>query len=109
MLFENVLRLQRGEAIVSSLYNMADGVRQQDTLIEHMADTENLTDVEMEREDLGQMMSMFLEVRKLTSSSLYSKVVLNFSEESICFCILRETASWVYSYFNNITTQFIIQ
>ena len=59
MLFENVLRLQRGEAIVSSPYNMADGVRQQDTLIEHMEDMENLTDVGMEKEDLGLMMSMF--------------------------------------------------
>ena len=45
--------------IKCSLYNMADGVLRRDTLIEHIANTGNLTDVEMEREDLGLMMFMF--------------------------------------------------
>ena len=38
-------------------FNIRDGVRQQNTLTEHMADTGNLTDVGMEKEDLGPMMS----------------------------------------------------
>ena len=34
-------------------------MRQRDTLIEHIADMGNLTDVGMEKEDLGPMMSTF--------------------------------------------------
>ena len=61
-LLRNVLWLQRGAAIVCSPYNMEDGVRQRNTLSERIANTGNLTDVGMEREDLGPMMSTFLEV-----------------------------------------------
>ena len=59
MLLRNVLWLQRGEVILCSLYNIRDGVHQQDMLIEHMPDTGNPTDVGMEREDLGLMMYTF--------------------------------------------------
>ena len=38
-------------------------MRQQSTPIERMEDTEEVKDVGMEREDLGQMMSTFCEVR----------------------------------------------
>ena len=41
------------------LCNMADGVLPRNTLIEHITNTGNLTDVGMEREDLGLMMCTF--------------------------------------------------
>ena len=34
-------------------------MRQRDTLLEHIENTGNLTDVGMEKEDLGRMMSTF--------------------------------------------------
>lgn len=43
-----------------SLCNMADGVLPRNMRIEHMVNTEDPTDVDMEREDLGQMTSTFL-------------------------------------------------
>ena len=52
----------RGEATGCLRSNMADGVRQQSTPIERMEDTEEVKDVGMEREDLGQMTSTFCEV-----------------------------------------------
>ena len=53
---------RRGEATECLPSNMADGVRQQSTPIERMEDTEEVKDVGMEREDLGQMTSTFCEV-----------------------------------------------
>ena len=58
-LFRNVLWLHRSEAIEYLQYNIRGGVRQRNTLIEHMVDMGDLTDVGMEREDLGPMMSTF--------------------------------------------------
>ena len=54
-----MLWLQRGEDGKCLRYNIRDGVRQRETLIEHMADTGKLIDVGMEKEDPGLMMSMF--------------------------------------------------
>ena len=59
MLFRNALWLQSGVAIACLLFNIRGGVRQQDMLIEHMANTGDQTDVGMEKEDPGPMMSMF--------------------------------------------------
>ena len=59
MRFRNAQAQHLDEAIECSRYNIRGGVRQRDTLLEHMADTGNLTDVEMEKEDLGPMMSTF--------------------------------------------------
>ena len=42
-----------------SPYNMADGVLQRDTLSERIANTENLENVGMEREDLGPTVFIF--------------------------------------------------
>ena len=53
-----------------SLCNMEDGVRLEGELISPMGDTEDLTDVGMEREDLGLMMSMYSEVSVLLNMSL---------------------------------------
>ena len=53
---------RRGEATECLRSNMADGVRQQSTPIERMEDTEEVKDVGMEREDLGQMTFTFCEV-----------------------------------------------
>ena len=57
--FRNVLWRQRGKAIMYSRCNMADGVLRRDTLIEHIANTGDLEDVGMEREDLGPMTFTF--------------------------------------------------
>jgi len=59
MLFRNALWLQSGVGIACLPYNIRDGVLQQDMLIEHMENTADLTDVGMEKEDLGPMMSTF--------------------------------------------------
>ena len=59
MLFRNALWLQSGVGIACLPYNIRDGVLQQDMLIEHMENTGDLTDVGMEKEDLGPMMSTF--------------------------------------------------
>ena len=59
MLYRNALRLQRGVAIACLRFNIRDGVRQQDMLIELMGNTGDQTDVGMEKEDLGLMMSTF--------------------------------------------------
>ena len=53
-----------------SLCNMEDGVRLEGELISPMGDTEDLTDVGMEREGLGPMMSMYSEVSVLLMSLL---------------------------------------
>lgn len=45
--------------------NMVDGVLPRNMRIEHMVNTEDPTDVDMEREDLGQMTSTFLRVSLL--------------------------------------------
>ena len=45
-------------------------MRQEGELISPMGDTEDLTDVGMEREDLGLMMSMYSEVSVLLMSLL---------------------------------------
>ena len=61
-----------------SLCNMEDGVRQEGELISPMGDTEDLTDVGMEREDLGLMMSMYSEVSVLLMSLLKIFLVFPF-------------------------------
>ena len=66
-LFENVSRLPTDEGTKFLRCNMADGVHRQGVLIWHIVNTEELTDVGMEKEDLGLMMSMFLEVSILCS------------------------------------------
>ena len=45
--------------------NMVDGVLPRNMRIEHMVNTEDPTDVDMEREDLGQMTSTLLRVSLL--------------------------------------------
>ena len=52
-------------------------MRQEGELISPMGDTEDLTDVGMEREDLGPIMSMYSEVSVLLMSLL--KIFLVFS------------------------------
>ena len=59
MLFRNALWLHRSEATECLLCNIRGGVRQQSMLIEHMENMGDLTNVGMEREDLGPMMFMF--------------------------------------------------
>ena len=61
-----------------SLCNMEDGVRQEGELISPMGNTEDLTDVGMEREDLGPMMSMYSEVSVLLMSLLKIFLVFPF-------------------------------
>ena len=61
-----------------SLCNMEDGVRQEGELISPMGNTEDLTDVGMEREDLGLMMSMYSEVSVLLMSLLKIFLVFPF-------------------------------
>ena len=61
-----------------SLCNMEDGVRLEGELISPMGDTEDLTDVGMEREDLGLMMSMYSEVSVLLMSLLKIFLVFPF-------------------------------
>ena len=56
---------RKGEVGAFSLCNMADGVLPRNMRIEHMVNTEDPTDVDMEREDLGQMTSTFLRVSLL--------------------------------------------
>ena len=58
-LFRNALWLLRGVAIACSRFNIRDGVRQRDTLTARMENTGELTNVGMEKEDLGLMMSTF--------------------------------------------------
>ena len=59
MLFRNALWLHRSEATECSPCSIRGGVRQRSMLIEHMANMGDLTDVGMEKEDLGRMMFMF--------------------------------------------------
>ena len=61
-----------------SLCNMEDGVRLEGELISPMGNTEDLTDVGMEREDLGLMMSMYSEVSVLLMSLLKIFLVFPF-------------------------------
>ena len=56
---------RKGEVGVFSPCNMVDGVLPRNMRIEHMVNTEDPTDVDMEREDLGQMTSTFLRVSLL--------------------------------------------
>ena len=55
----SVLWQRKGEVGVFSLCNMGDGVLPRNMRTEHMVNTGDPTDVEMEREDLGPMMSTF--------------------------------------------------
>ena len=50
---------RRGKDIECLQFNIEDGVLQPGGLILHFADTGNLIDVGMEKEDPGPMMSMF--------------------------------------------------
>lgn len=59
MLFRNALWLQSGAGMACLPYNMEDGVRQPNMLIEHIENTGHLEDVEMEKEDLGRTMFTF--------------------------------------------------
>ena len=59
MLFRSAPWLQSDADIACLLYNIGDGVPQPNMLIVHMENTGNLTDVGMEKEDLGLMMSTF--------------------------------------------------
>ena len=59
MLLRNALWPQSGVGIACLRFNIRGGVRRQDMLIEHMANTGDQTDVGMEKEDLGLMMSTF--------------------------------------------------
>ena len=59
MLLRNAHWLHRSEATECSLCNIRDGVRQRNTPIGHLENTGDLTNVGMEKEDLGRMMFMF--------------------------------------------------
>ena len=59
MLEGNALWLHRNEAIECSQCSMGGGALRPREVILRIADTGNLTDVGMEREDLGPMMSTF--------------------------------------------------
>jgi len=55
----NALLLQKGVVIACSRFNIRDGVRHPNMLIARIENTADLTDVGMEKEDLGRMMSTF--------------------------------------------------
>jgi len=57
--FRNVHWLHTNEAIECSQCSMGDGVQRHEMDIEHMLDTEDITGVGMEKEDLGPTMFMF--------------------------------------------------
>ena len=59
MLEGNALWLQKGVGTACSRFNIRDGVRLPNMLIAHMENTGNLTDVGMEKEDLGPTMFTF--------------------------------------------------
>ena len=59
MPYRNALWLQINDVTDCSRYNIVDGVRQQDSLTEHIPDTGNLTDVGMGKEDLGLIVFTF--------------------------------------------------
>ena len=54
-----MLWLQKDVVMAFSRFNMGDGVHQRDSRIARMENTGDLTDVGMEKEDLGRMMSTF--------------------------------------------------
>lgn len=54
-----MLWLPINDATECLLYNIRAGVRQRDSLIEHMENTENRANAEMEKEDLGLIAFIF--------------------------------------------------